>query len=163
VVKQLHRQRGGQLGPLTLERGVGANWTIVPISDPQRLKAMRSLYLWVVGKPMLDLEKSEALLRGYLGKNFRVGQIPRCWARCGRWYEVPKGAVHVVNHHRTYCWVVPGREEELTKLTLTVLDVATVNPNAGPPPPTKTVVRTYDEVSKKHVSTTITTVEPVTE
>ena len=50
LVKQLHNQRGGQLGPLTGERDVTVNWTMKPVSDEGRLRAMRCLYLWVLGE-----------------------------------------------------------------------------------------------------------------
>jgi len=50
LVKQLHNQRGGQLGPLAGERDVNLNWVIKPVNDESRLRAMRCLYLWVLGR-----------------------------------------------------------------------------------------------------------------
>ena len=129
VVKQLHQQRGGQVGPLGGERDVGANWTLKPINDPDRLKAMRCLYLHVLSVPMADGgAECKTLTQKYLGHKFDPNRVAQCWFRHGGWHEIPKQATIVFHHHGTYFWVVPGGEQEVTRLTLTMLDIATIAP-----------------------------------
>lgn len=160
LVKQLHNQRGGQLGPLTGERDINVNWTIKPVNDEGRLKAMQGLYLWVLGRlEPAELCDAEKKIGGfYLGKdgkaNFSFGQVEQGWFQCGRWHDKPKDACYVVHHHGTYCWVVPGHEKALTDLSLRMLRIALVAKR------TKTVVRTYYNVEGR-VAQTESTVEAV--
>jgi hypothetical protein len=142
IVKQLHNQRGGQLGPLTGERDVTVNWTIKPVNDESRLRAMRCLYLWVLDKPLENIQLCDRTVgRFFTDEKGRqrlcLAAIPKGWFQWGRRHDIPKEARYVVDHHGTYGWVVPGREEELTRFSLTILRIAT---NAKR---TKTVVRTY--------------------
>jgi hypothetical protein len=143
VVKQLHNQRGGQVGPITGERDVTVTWTMKPVNDESRLRAMRCLYLWVLAKPLPeDLEKSQKRVGDFyineLGDNkFDFKDVDQGWIQCGRWHNVPKDAAYVAHHHGVYCWVVPGRENALTDLSLRMLRIAIAAKR------TKTVVRSY--------------------
>ena len=140
AVNQLHNQRSGTLGPLGASRVVGANWTISPVNDPDRLTAMRHLYLWVLGRPPENLEKANALLQHYIGKDFSLTDVPQDWFRHGKRHDVPKEACRRFHHHGTSYWIVPGMEEQLTSLTIKMLDIATVTPTTS----TQTVVWTID-------------------
>ena len=138
VVKQLHRQRGGQLGPLNGERDVQATWNLKPVNDPDRLEAMRLLYLWALGQ--LGTEQANAnieLMSKFFAKRFEWSDYDRGWFMTGCWHDVPRDARYVLHHHGTYCWVAPGMEAQVTKLSLAMLDIATVSP------PTMQVV--YDD------------------
>ncbi len=137
VVKQLHNQRGGTLGPIMGQRVVGTNWTISPVNDPDRLNAMRYLYLWILGHPIQDLDEAQKLLQQYLGKNFLLSHVPQGWLNRGGWHDVPDGVLRKMHHLGHYYWITPGMEEHLTKLTVTMLDIATKAPSAKP---TQTVV-----------------------
>jgi hypothetical protein len=160
LVKQLHNQRGGQLGPLTGERDVNLNWTIKPVNDEGRLRAMQGLYLWVLGRldpaELCDSEKKiGSYYTGTNGKaNFSFRQVEQGWFQCGRWQDKPKDARYCVHHHGTYCWVVPGHEKSLTDLSLRMLRIALVVKR------TKTVVRTYYNVEGR-VAQTESSVEAV--
>jgi hypothetical protein len=160
IVKQLHNQRGGQLGPLTGERDINVPWTIKPVNDEGRLRAMQGLYLWVLDRldpeDLCDVEKKVGTF--YLGQNgkstFSFGQIEHGWFRSGSWWDKPKEARYYIHHHGTYCWVEPGYEKALTDLTLRMLRIAL---NAKR---TKTVVRMYYNVEGR-VAQTESSVEAV--
>jgi hypothetical protein len=160
LVKQLHNQRGGQVGPITGERDITVNWTMKPVSDESRLRAMRCLYLWVLDKPLQEgYEKSQTRVGNfYIDQNgdnkFDFSDVGQGWIQRGRWQDVPKNAVHVMHHHRTYCWVVLGREDALTDLSLRMLRIAIAAKR------TKTVVRSYYNQQGRLVQTE-TSVEKV--
>ncbi len=142
VVKQLHNQRSGTIGPIGGSWVVGANWTISPVNDPDRLTAMRYLYNWTLGRPPENLDKANMLLKQYLGKDFSLDtvHIPQDWFQHGGWHDVPKAACRKFHHHGTYYWIVPGMVEQLTQLTIKMLDIATVVPSN----PSQTVVWKID-------------------
>jgi hypothetical protein len=152
VVKQLHRQRGGQLGPIGVERDVSGNWTLSPINDPDRLTAMRYLYLWVLGMPLQNQFEAESLLQKYI-KNFSLCMVPQGWFRCGHWKDVPKEAARKFHHHGKYYWIAPGMEENVTKLTISMLDIATVVPKGAP---TQTIVWKIDPKTNKPTEIDVT-------
>jgi len=157
VVKQLHRQRGGQIGPLGAERDVGGNWTLSPVNDPDRLTAMRYLYLWVLGRPLQNPIEAETLLKQYIGTDFQLANVPQSWFRYGRWHDVPKESCRSFHHHGTYYWIVPGMEEHLTKLTITMLDIATIAPKSTPKP-TQTVVWRINPLTNEPIEIVVTRV-----
>jgi hypothetical protein len=142
VVKALHNQRTGTIGPIGGSRTVGANWTISPINDPDRLTAMRILYRWVLGIPPESTADANTLLQQYIGKDFTLDatKVPPGWFQHGRRNDVPKEACRQFHHHGTYYWIVPGMEEQLAQLTLKMLDIATVIPSK----PQETVQWTID-------------------
>ncbi len=160
LVKQLHNQRGGQLGPLSGERDINVNWTIKPVNDEGRLRAMQGLYLWVLGRlnptELCDVEKKiGTFYTGQNGKaNFSFGQVEQGWFQWGGWHDKPKDARYFVHNHGTYYWVVPGHEGALTDLSLRMLRVALVVKR------TKTVVRNYYNVEGR-IAQTESTVEAV--
>lgn len=47
------------------------------------------------------------------------------WVHVGRLKDVPRGACYVAHHCSTYVWVMPNEMENLTNLTIAMLDVAT--------------------------------------
>jgi hypothetical protein len=127
VVKQLHNQRGGTLGPIGGQRVVGTNWTLSPINDPDRLGAMHDLYIWVLTGQAPDAKKMSKL-RQYLGKDFTLTSYG--WFAHGGKHDVPPGACRQFHHHGTYYWIAPGNEAQFTDLTLNMLDIATRVPTA---------------------------------
>lgn len=143
-LEALANQRGGSLGPLGAERAVGANWTITPVNDPDRLAAMRSLYLWINGRPLADLEDADSRLRKYLGEGFTLERVPRGWLKCGGKHDVPESACQRLARHKTHYWVEPGMEEHLTLVTLSVLGLGTAQPAKPREKPTQTVTWEID-------------------
>jgi len=61
----------------------------------------------------------------------------------------------------TYVWVMPDGLEALSRLSIVVLDVATLDPPATPEQPTKTVKRyTYNKEGRVETEETFTRPDP---
>lgn len=54
------------------------------------------------------------------------------WVGRGTWKDVPKDACYVAHHGKTYVWVTPDHLEQLTNLTMAILDTASVNTSSTP-------------------------------
>jgi hypothetical protein len=136
IVKQLHNQRGGQLGPLSGERDITGNWSLKPVNDPYRLAAMRCACQIALG--MTDQIKPDEFdrLRVYLRKNYKnyngnpMNVIPSGFTDHGTKWEVPKHWPYVANCGHEYVWVKPDRLRDFTSFALIYLDIATLT--AGP-------------------------------
>ena len=74
--------------------------------------------------------------------------IKQHWLKCGKWYEVPKGACYVLHYAGKHYWAEPGSEDEVRKLSQSVLHLATFVPP------------TMSEVTKKDGSVTRTRTLP---
>jgi hypothetical protein len=157
VVKSFHNPRSGTIGPIGGSRVVGTNWTFNPLNDPDKLTAMRFLYLWVLNVPM-DEVNAQKLLVQYLGQDFTLKKVNQCWFKHGGWHDVPKDACHKFHHHGTYYWIEPGMQEELTQLTFKMLDIATVVPTKPTKPanPSQTVVRKIDPKTNMPIDIQVT-------
>ncbi|MFL5330016.1 MAG: hypothetical protein ACJ8C4_14015 [Gemmataceae bacterium] len=72
--------------------------------------------------------------------------VKRDWFCTGKREDVPKGASHVSHCGNLYVWVSPGGLDGLTRLTIAVLDIATLDPTPPPGPTTKSVQKyTYKD------------------
>lgn len=123
-------------------RNVTENWSLVPVTDIDNLRRIRcALQLIVLGGETTDCDQCLKLLeRFYLGEISRMDCIlPTGWFHVGCKKDVPKEACYVGRHCDTYVWVLPDGMEGLTRMTMTIIDLATGKPHA----PMKTVVRTY--------------------
>lgn len=147
TLENLANQHSGTLGPIGAERAVGANWTITPVNDPDRLAAMRYLYLWINSRPIADLVDADTKLKRYLGEDFTLGHVPQGWFRCGGKHDVPDNTCQRLSRHKTHFWIHPGMEENLTLVTLSVLGVATAQPAKPREKPTQTIVWEIDPAS----------------
>jgi len=120
-------------------REVEEQWTLAPVTDPDKLRAIRCAFQLVAMGAATDLECDE-LLTAFLGDDY--GQwIQRGWYCVGRKKDVPCDACHVGRCGDTYVWVAPGGLEGLSRLTLVTLNIATLNPNPPPAEPMKTVYK----------------------
>jgi hypothetical protein len=111
-------------------RTVTGNWTLNPMINPDRLRAMRAAYHIALGAEHIDPvdeKKLEAIL-----KDQKDLQIPRGWICVGKKRDVPHGACIVSHCGKTYVWVVPGRSKDFADFALFMLNIAT-----WVPPPTK--------------------------
>jgi hypothetical protein len=107
----------------TLSRTVTGNWTLNPMSNPDRLRAMRAAYQIAMGADVIDpidANKLAAVLKGQKDLD-----IPRGWIRTGTRRQVPHGACVVAHCGRTYAWVVPGRSKDFADFSLLMLNIAT--------------------------------------
>jgi hypothetical protein len=130
LVKQLHNQRGGQVGPLAGQRSIQSNWTLKPVNDDNRLMAMRCLYLWTLGHSEVHDEHCQKVLNKYYPPDehclptFTLDMISQGWLQSGPWHKKPKNACYYVHKHLTAYWVDPEHEEDFTRLVLIILKIA---------------------------------------
>jgi hypothetical protein len=115
-------------------RSVTGNWTLNPMTNPDRLRAMRAAYQIALGAPItdpVDEKKLEAIQ-----KDQKDIQIPVGWACAGRKRDVPHGACIVSHCGKTYVWVAPGRSKDFADFALLMLDIATwIPPEPKAPSP----------------------------
>jgi hypothetical protein len=57
------------------------------------------------------------------------------------WKDVPKGACHVARYKGTWVWVTPDGIDGLTRLTIAILNITTLDANVPPEQPTKMVYK----------------------
>lgn len=125
------------------------NFTLAPLSDPDKLARMRCAYQAAVGYSgtgcidCCNLEKrwGDATWDGRVAPEKCVDECsPQPgWFCTGCKKDVPKNAPYVANYGSTYVWVLPHGTDELARLTLAILDYATA---VAAPPKTKTVTTT---------------------
>lgn len=160
---------GADLGG-SASRTASEAWTMNPIRDPHKLAPMRCAFQYAVescgyGKASTECPNCELILREFHAHDVDAGHIDaNCvmnlsefpWFGAGRKGDVPKdcGCVYVGHYCDQYVWVLPEHRDQLTRLTLAILDYAVHEP---PEPVQKdievTVLRNKDD---KIVSTTRT-------
>ncbi len=115
-------------------RSITGNWTLNPMSNPDRLRAMRAAYQIALGAEFIDpvdQKKLEAIQ-----KDQKDLQIPQGWVCVGRKRDIPHGACIVAHCGKTYAWVVPGHSKDFADFALVMLNIATwIPPGAKAQPP----------------------------
>lgn len=155
----------GPLGFLTdafavkANRTKGGSWTLATINDPAKLVRMRCAFQIAVGYHLDDnmqpCRECCKLISAWYGEDIKAcGQPcrvpPPGWYSVGCKHDVPKDACYVGHYCDTYVWVLPGGVEDLTRLTLTILDFATAASGyTGPPSPKQQVVRKWEPVYRE--------------
>jgi hypothetical protein len=152
-------------------RQTSESWTLEPIYDVRRLELMRCAYQHSLFSAGLNPNFSACPDCDKIQRTFYLGApsgsygtpdvlgtwtaatgrtTPACfeavrWLGVGDKKCVPKEKCLKVGHYcGTYVWVCPGGQDELTKLTLTILDYAFVTSATPPePPPTPMKVVTW--------------------
>ena len=83
-------------------------------------------------KPLYD-DDSVAGLSQRTGK-VTSACLSSCWFRVGKWCDVPRKSDGLLVGHYcdTYLWVPPSSRDELTKLTMVILDIAVNSPATLP-------------------------------
>ncbi len=133
LVKQLHNARGGEVGPLSVERDITGNWSLKPTNDPNRLAAMRCACQIALGLPdqihPVDYDRLKTLLaKNYKNSNGNpMEMIPTGWLERGTKWQVPKHWAYVAHCDHTYVWVNPDRLRDFTNFVLIYLDIATLS------------------------------------
>jgi hypothetical protein len=149
-----HAIWSGQYGP-TASSAIQENWTILPVTDPDKLRRMRCAYQYLIqgqttacasdigGMGGQDcLKEMREFFRPDGCKGDTNGQIvdpskcdeclesclPRGWYHVGRKHDVPKDACYVGHDCNTYAWVTAEGLDGLSRFTLAIIDLATKSP-----------------------------------
>jgi hypothetical protein len=115
------------------------NFTISPVTDPFRLTWMRCAYRAAVGAPLDPVECADCCavmaswnkaycanpLMQQCPEAYLSSLLPACgWFRIGRKCNVPKCADYVGHYRDVYLWVPPEGTEELGRLTMIIVGLA---------------------------------------
>jgi hypothetical protein len=113
------------------------NFTLAPISDPDKLARMRCAYQAAIGYPGADGQCIDCCaLRSKWSQSKWTGRpdssecIDECspqpgWFCMGCKSDVPDSAKYVGHCHGTYVWVTPEGYDQFARLMLSILDYAT--------------------------------------
>jgi hypothetical protein len=138
-----------QLG-LGGSREIEEQWTLAPVVNPEKLRAIRCAFQLISHGTSSDPE-CDKLLVSFLGEGYGEW-LPRGWYGCGRRRDVPRDACYTGHFGDQYVWVCSGHVESLTRLTIVLLNIATLDANE---PPKKTVY-TYNYDGDKLKSMEVT-------
>jgi hypothetical protein len=103
------------LANLGLSRNVTGTWSAGTITSPEKIRQMQLAYR----------QAAQGASQGLPGYE---------WLHMGCRKEVPRNAVYVGRHGRTWVWVTPDGVEGLSELTLEIMDIATREDSVGPAP-----------------------------
>jgi hypothetical protein len=104
-------------------RSITGNWTLNPMTNPDRLRAMRAAYQIALGAEFIDPVDEKKL--DAIQKDQKDLQIPYGCVGVGTKHDVPRGACMVSHCGKTYVWVVPGRSKDFADFALFMLNIAT--------------------------------------
>jgi hypothetical protein len=126
------------------------SFTLTPVNDPRKLELMRCAYQRAVKSCGLGEESTTCPDCKAIFNKFYTGDVngdirqhangivtseclneQPCWFHVGCHRCVPKHCACVGHYCDTYIWVLPEGRNELTKLTLAILDYAINNAPAG--------------------------------
>jgi hypothetical protein len=124
----------GTYGPFSAGRSVNTNWSINPVSNPDRLRAMRAAYDMVLRPDAVDPVDARKL-QEILKMTKSDPEIDSGWVCIGGKHDVPKDACVVAHHGKHYVWVMPENTKEFNDFVLQILNIATYVP---PPPSAST-------------------------
>ncbi|MGE0609850.1 MAG: hypothetical protein AB7O62_22355 [Pirellulales bacterium] len=171
----------------TVQRQAQESWTLSPISGPRRLELMRCAYQTAIA-PCIQRGRSENCPGCSRAFNcFYMGdpqiEVPEpnengfitskcidpgiCWLGAGPKKCIPRtcGCSLVGHFCGTYVWLLPGGQEELSKLTIAILDYAIKDPAPPPIIPSKSVVVYLDEyglpTTKDQATTEVSAIIPL--
>jgi hypothetical protein len=119
------------------KRQIEEQWTLAPVINPDKLRAIRCAYQLVVRGYSTDPE-CDKLLTAFLGAGYGEW-LTQGWYCVGTRKDVPRDARFVSHCEGCYVWVMPEGIDGLSRLTLVMLDIATLDPTPAPDEPTKTV------------------------
>jgi hypothetical protein len=126
------------------------SYTLTPVNDPRKLELMRCAYQKAVRSCGIGEESTTCPDCKAIFNKFYTGDVNgdirqhangivtseclsehTCWFHIGCRRCVPKHCDCVGHYRDTYVWVCPEGRDELTKLTLAILDYATNTAPAG--------------------------------
>jgi len=139
-------------------REVEEQWTLAPVVNPDKLRAIRCVFQIVVRGVVTDRE-CDTLLKDYLGEGY-MEWIQRGWYCTGRRCDVPKDACYCAHCGDLYVWVMPEGIDALTRLTVATLNIATLDKTPKKPVPTKTIQKYHYADGRLESVETLTRPDP---
>jgi hypothetical protein len=132
-----------------LTRTVTDNWSLDPVTAPEKLEAMRCACRWVTIGPERACTSCLGLLSSpeqdhspgrHFGVADRLARLPVGWLHVGCHKDVPAGSCYKAHCGDTWVWVMPDGMVGLSDFTLVLQDIARVSINSDslfywPPPP----------------------------
>jgi hypothetical protein len=118
-----------------MQRQVVSNWTLDPITGPEKLLAMRAACKWVLcGPDSLD-DAERQIVKGwdpeahmppghYFDFEKDLKKLPCDWLGRGCLAQVPVHAAHVAHYHDRWVWVMPEGMEGLSAFSLIMSNIA---------------------------------------
>ncbi len=104
------------------------NWNLSAVNNPKKLRLMKCVYKYVLRQPT-DCTCANCYrdLNQFFGTAFCVCNTPQFWLACGAKCDVPKCATNVGRYKGLHVWVLPGRSEQLNRVTMSILEIATIS------------------------------------
>ncbi len=131
----------------TVSRNPQPQWTLDPVADEPLIKAQWCALLWgIYGPPPPDSEWADVLRKYQV--DGELAKLQPGWLHVGCCKDVPKNACYQAHCHKTYVWVTPDGMAGLSRLTLVLLDIATIDLNASLDPPVAQATIVHEEEHK---------------
>lgn len=125
-------------------RNVTENWSMVPVTDVDKLRRVRCAFQLLVsgGAESPEFADCRKKIEEFYSNDAQAVEhaIPIGWYNVGCEKDVPKDACLVGCYHGTYVWIMADGIDGLSRFTMTVMDLAA----SAHEVPTKTVLRKYD-------------------
>ena len=129
------------------QRAINENWTLDPVTSPEKLMAMRMACWWVLCGPQSVVENDKIHLgakptddaalddTSKWGYYFDVAKdleaLPPNWLHCGQLCDVPHNAMYKARNHNDWVWVTADGLEGLTQFTLILQNLSRPNNRFG--------------------------------
>src|SRR4051794_193336 len=140
---------------LNASRQVEEQWTLAPVVNPDKLRALHAAYQLVLCGKATDAE-ADKLLKAFLGDDY-TDWLRQGWLHTGSKKDVPKDACFVGRYGHCAVWVTAEGIDGLTRLTIATLNIATLDPTTPAAQPTQTVkTYTYTTDGKVETAATVT-------
>lgn len=119
-------------GNLSGTGGLTINWTFKPIVEPERLNLMKCVYWHVTQKcPVDDCNDCQTKLSNFFGTDFACCDVPSGWFTVSNKKPKRDDCSCKVGHHcGTYICVNQRHWHYLSQVTVSILDIATVDEKA---------------------------------
>ncbi len=120
------------------------NWTLTPVNAPGRLQAMRAAYQYTTGAAFSSVDGNVFAKWFPDDKCALIDRVPASgWYHVAAKGKVPKEACGVGRYGNCYIWVDNCGLESLHRLTMTILDLATLEVPKPKEPKTQEVEREW--------------------
>lgn len=113
-------------------RSLSENWTLSPVNDPLRLGLMKCVYRYATCKdPAVGCTDCLEQLEKFFGKDFAVCDVPQCFFETSTSRPSKNSCCLKYGEHcGTYLVVSENNFEQLSRLTMAILEIATISDEA---------------------------------